>query len=129
MWARARRKMKNPFTQLFLCRPILPKVNLRGWARVSAYALFLSMCSSALMVHSVIADAKESAAQFGRDLLPLVGVLGEPQQVVVNGATFFVGAKHVDLPVNQVLDRVEEYCTERAGHFEDELAALPESEI
>jgi len=80
------------------------------------------------MVRSVIADTRETAAQFGRDLLPLVGVFGQPETVVMNGVSVFVGAKHVDLTVSQVLDRVEQYCTEHAGHFEDEFAALPESE-
>jgi hypothetical protein len=122
------RKTWNPFTLMFYRRRIFPRLDVRGWARVSAYLLFLSILSSVLVVRSVIADTKEAAAQFGRDLLPLVGVLGEPQAVVVNGALFFVGAKHVDLPVSKVLDRVEEYCTEHAGHFEDEFVALPESE-
>ena len=122
------RQFKNPFTRLFFGPKILPRVNLRGWARVSAYGLFLSVCASVFVVRSVIADARETATQFGRDLLPLVGVLGEPTAVVVNGARVFVGAKHVDLSVSQVLDRVEQYCTENTGHFEDEFAALPEGE-
>src|SRR5439155_24931824 len=58
----------------------------------------------------------------------LASLLGEPTGVVVNGVRAFVGAKYVDLPVNQVLDRVEQYCTEHARHFEDEFAALPQSE-
>ena len=60
----------------------------------------------------------------GGDLLALGDMLGTPQVVVLNGAEVFVGAKHVDLSVKQVLDRFEQYCEE---HGEGSRRSSPSS--
>jgi hypothetical protein len=65
----------------------------------------------------------------GRDLLPIADVLGTPQPVVVNGATFFVGGRYVDSTVKEVLDRYDSYCQRYSGGFEDEFAKVPPKKL
>jgi hypothetical protein len=124
---RTRNRTRNPLRFLFAKR-FAPGVDRWGVVRVLAYALAVSLFFSFFTMRSVLADGRESALRVGRDLLSLADVLGSPQLAVLNGVRVFVAAQHVDSSVDQVLDRFDRYCQEHSGHFEADIAALPDAE-
>jgi hypothetical protein len=104
-----------------------PGERLRFWGtlRVLVYLTVVSFGFTVFSLRSVYGDVSESALAVGREMLKMQDVLGPPQPVVLNGTTMFVGGRHVDMSVKQVLDRFESYCGDNAGGFEDEFAKLP----
>jgi len=98
---------------------------LDGVIRVVVCVTLVSLGLSALTLRKSWAKAGDSGLQMGSHLLDLKDVLGPRQAVTVNGVTVYVGSKHVELSLNEALDRFERHCTDHDGGFTREFAALP----
>ena len=98
-----------------------------GIVRVLAFALLVNAAFSVLCVRRVWGDIGRSAEQAGERLSELSQVLGERQALTLNGSVLYVGARHVELDVDAVLDRFEQHCQAHSGGFDVEMRSLSQA--
>lgn len=101
---------------------------LRAISRALAYITVVSFAFSLVSLRSVYGRVRDASLEIGRDLLPLKSILGPAQPLLINGAKVFVGARHVDESVGDVVERFEAYCEEQSGNLAEDLERLDPSQ-
>ena len=102
---------------------------IAGIKRVLVYAIVMSGILGVVALRRAQADTAEASRGLGRDLLALSDVLGDGQELRVNGESIRVASSVADTDVHTTLDRFEESCkadpsvvplgTQRAGDDEE----------
>ncbi|MEO6419170.1 MAG: hypothetical protein ABIP39_07175 [Polyangiaceae bacterium] len=95
-----------------------------GAARVAVFACVLGGFAILSSTHRAKADIGEAAMAIGRDLVPLADVLGNMNDVELNGEHIFMGSATSQQSVKDVLDRFQAHCAENPGPFVDVMKNL-----
>lgn len=110
--------MKNAFT-LGVRHPVFRKL-----LRLFAYCSTVGVLGAGLAIGSAYGSMKDSALEIGSELGKLEGV-GSQRPILLNGEPIYVSSAVEDVPLDELLDRVEARCKfDPAGMVKD-IARLP----
>ncbi|HSO00453.1 MAG TPA: hypothetical protein VLS89_19310 [Candidatus Nanopelagicales bacterium] len=94
--------------------------------RLGAYCSFVCLVVGGLSLRSAYGDVKEAALEIGSELGRL-GDVGEQRPIRLNGQPIFVSSTVQPIPLEELLDKVEERCEKDPMAVVDALPGLPEA--
>lgn len=90
--------------------------------QVALYAGLVSALAGGLCAHRAAAELRERSVGLGKKLESFAGLAGRTTAMSFNGAAFSLSTRVVDEPVERVLERFVDRCSEDTKLLADELA-------
>lgn len=108
-------------------RSIAPRRESRIWkvGRLIAYTVGVTALAGGLALRSAYGNMMESALEIGSELGHL-GETGTQRPVRLNGEPIYVSSTVQDVPLGELLDRVEARCRDNPTELLEALPTLPE---
>jgi hypothetical protein len=124
-------EQQTPRTSLRVRRML--RARLSGIARAVAYALLFSALLAVVGVHRARGAVGKSVLALGSEAMKLVTIDSETNRLRVNGEELSLLTASVDLPLDRVLDELEEVCnvggaSSLHGVFEQALKLDPSAQ-
>lgn len=107
-------------------KPAKREWRIKKLLRLLAFGSAASLCLGLFAARSVYGDAKSSAMSLGHELGKM-GDVGTKRPLRLNGESIYVGSTTEDMPLGEVLDRMEATCRENSAGMPAELETLSES--
>jgi hypothetical protein len=103
------------------------KRQLAGFIRVSTYLTVVGSLCAFCLARAASARIDEAVQQFGQGLLQKLGpeIIGEAQQLLVNGQRVMFSSQVSERPLASVLDELQRHCDSAANPALAALSALP----
>lgn len=98
---------------------------VRKLLRLSAYCITVGALGGGLALRSAYGSMKDATLQLGSELGKLDGV-GSKRPILLNGEPVYVSGTVEDVPLEELLDRVEARCRENPIGITAELPGLPD---
>src|SRR5688572_31737831 len=94
----------------------------RIW-RLGLYAGLLAAIATWFVARRVAAELSERSRDFGGKLEQFAALRGKETRLDFNGQAFSVSTRVLDEPVERVLERIEELCSDGTSVLAQEMAA------
>jgi hypothetical protein len=103
------------------------KRRLAGLLRVSTYLTVVGCLSAFCLARAASARIDEAVQQFGQGLLQKLGpeIIGETQQIVVNGQRVMFSSQVSERPLSTTLDELQRHCDSVANPALAATSTLP----
>jgi len=98
---------------------------LRKLLRLGAYCVAVGTLGGGLALNSAYGSVKDATLQLGAELGKLDGA-GSKRPILLNGEPVYVSSAVEDVPLGELLDRVEARCRENPIGITAELPGLPD---
>lgn len=102
------------------------RAHLAGMLRVSLFSALLAIVAVLLLGQRVHAYGEEMLERFGDHMLKYAQAAhqGEPSEVRVNGARFFISTGNIEASVGEVLDHFHAKCQDGNGRLHEQWGSL-----